>query len=111
MVKVATRTAKWMDRGRTHFPIVEGVIDGANTQSHIHNCDVRLILGHQIHVFRVFFKRHVHLPANNTISFMAPQFPSIVRGDIVVMCVAADGEGVVNFRGNDSLLVDIMMPL
>jgi hypothetical protein len=75
---------------------------------HVHNCNVRIIAGPRIHVFRVFFKRHLHLPANECVAFVAPQLPC-VRGDIVVMRVAVDGEGVVNLRKNDGVLVDAML--
>ena len=111
MVNVAIRTARRNDGGPTHFPIVEGVLDGANTQPHVHNCNVRMIDGPRIHVFRVFFKRHRRLPANKCIAFMTPHLLPHVHGDMVVMRVAADGKGVVNFGMIDRVLADAMMVL
>ncbi|KAJ7166521.1 hypothetical protein C8R43DRAFT_1122101 [Mycena crocata] len=80
------------------FPCVESVLDSAAVQPHIHDIRVVFKHGRRTTHFRVFFKRHVRLPANPNVD---------VQGDLLVMRVAAQNdESVVNMRGGDQRLAD-----
>src|ERR1700722_10909292 len=89
------------------YPCVENYLDYPQLQPYVHDINVRIQTRRSTTVFRIFFKRHVHLPRNPTLC---------MRGNIVVMRVASKStEFVVNMRGLDPLLANTMtqkhMPL
>ena len=84
------------------YPITESVMDRATTQAYIHDCFVNVIEGRQAHRFRVFFKRHHHLPASKS---LAP-----FRGDVLVMRAGVLRPlSVVNMREWDVIVSDFMV--
>ncbi|KAJ7872873.1 hypothetical protein B0H14DRAFT_3438708 [Mycena olivaceomarginata] len=95
------------DRIRTsrRNPTVEGVMNDARIQSYIH--DVHFRVCHRLPsgvraytTFRCYFKRHARLPRNKRLD---------VRGDIVVMCAAANNfYNVVGMRAGDDKLADFV---
>ena len=99
-VGIPTRSSAKVGRHPRRFPVAESVLDGAKTQPHVHNCTVKVSDGRDTYVFRVFFKRHVYLPINMAVPVLQPHSREL-RGDVAVMRVAADGDGVVNMRGLD----------
>jgi hypothetical protein len=113
-VGILTRSSPKVGRYAQRFPVAESVLDGAKTQSHIHDCTVGIDDGPNTYVFRVFFKRHRYLPLNKAVPVLhpcgcQPHGNCQLRGDVVVMRVAADGRGVVNMRGLDTVLADWMI--
>lgn len=109
MVSVLTRDIL-QGTQHTRFPVVEAVLDGAPTQPHIHNSTIRLNVNRHTYLYKVFFKRHVNLPVNSSVAAVVPECcHGIAQGDIVIMRVGKDGEGVVNMRGNDSAMADIAL--
>jgi len=87
------------------YPLAESVLDDAIIQPYVHDCMVLVHEGSQVHRFRVFYKRHCHLPVNR--SFAGRR---ILRGDIVVMRAGVLCPlSVVNMRGRDTAVSDWMI--
>jgi hypothetical protein len=83
------------------YPCVENYLDHPRVQPYVHDVNVQIRTRRSTTVFRIFFKRHVHLPCNPTLR---------VHGNIVVMRVASKcKESVVNMRGRDARLADTMI--
>ncbi|KAJ7807508.1 hypothetical protein B0H14DRAFT_3483164 [Mycena olivaceomarginata] len=78
------------------FACVESVLDDSAVQSHVHDIAVTVRDGPNTSHFRVFFKRHVLLPASKSLR---------IQGDLLVMRVASRNEhSVVNMRAGDCRL-------
>jgi hypothetical protein len=83
-------------------------MDGAGTQPHIHNTTVQFRVGYygtDKVFFRVFYKRHAKLPINSCLQ--DPDSESMLRGDLLIMKLAADGNKVVNMTVGDIVLADL----
>jgi hypothetical protein len=105
LVKVPTRCTYPARQGGPRFPFAESVLSGSEIQSYVHDCIVTVYERQQTHRFRVFFKRHQKLPANQSL----PNGMSF-RGDIVIMRVGALNQlSVVNMRGRDTVISDYMV--
>jgi hypothetical protein len=102
-IHINTRTCKH-GKLSTRYPMVEGVMDGAGLQPHVHNCTVTVLDGTDSFIFKVFFKRHRHLPLNKSLPVHGDHCR--LRGDVVVMRAAARGDSVVGMRGCDAKISD-----
>lgn len=81
-------------------PSVEGFLDGARTQSYIHDILLRVHSRRTSTNYRIFFKRHVLLPGN-------PHLGHAVSGDILVMRAASKNVlSFINLRSPDARLLD-----
>ncbi|KAF8135411.1 hypothetical protein EV363DRAFT_1159366 [Boletus edulis] len=97
-----------MSRSAVRFPVAESLFQDSSVQPYIHNCEVTVLDGQHVHRFRVFFKRHRHLPWNPSLS----DCNHIFRGDVVVMRVGKGPlQAVVNMRARDSEVADYMISL
>jgi hypothetical protein len=61
--------------------------------------------GRNVINFEMFFKRHIRLPVNRAIR-LPQSVGKRFRGDILIMRVGNDGEGVVNMRAHDGVIAD-----
>ena len=86
------------------FPYAESMLEDAKIQPYVHDCIVNVIEGAHTYRFRVFYKRHARLRANNHL----PMTDGVsMRGSMFVMRVAAlEPSSVVNMRGRDTVLAD-----
>jgi hypothetical protein len=85
-------------------------MDGANTQPHVHSTTVTIVIGDTFHHFRLFYKRHKYLPINVSVREVLPsQEWEKLRGDVVVMKLASDGDRVVNMLRSDVPLAKMAM--
>ena len=73
-------------------------MEGATTQSYVHDCLIHIGDRSAGHAFRIFFKRHRFLPCSSCLD---------VRGDILVMRAGKRNiDCVVNMRGRDAVTAD-----
>ncbi|KAG6864183.1 hypothetical protein C0991_011758 [Blastosporella zonata] len=80
------------------YPSVEGVLDDILLQSHVHDFFLSTTIKCRRSLFRVFFKRHKHLPYNASLD---------IQGDLVVMRVASrNRDSFVNLRSTDMHVLD-----
>lgn len=99
-VLVTTRCADRRVKG-SRYPFVESLLEDAVLQPYIHDCMVQIWEGRHLYRFRVFFKRHCHLPINRSLPELS------LRGDGVVMRLSKGNNlSVINMRGRDSILSD-----
>lgn len=89
------------DPQNLRYPCIEGVLEDAVVQSHVHDIYVRVLDKKTSSIFRVFFKRHVVLPRNACAD---------LQGDVVIMRVASrNRDSVVNLRSSDMRLADFVL--
>ena len=96
-------TARCTDRcvKASRYPFVESLLQDAVLQPYIHDCIIQVWEGRHLYRFRIFFKRHCHLPINRSLPELS------LRGDSVIMRVSRRNSlSVVNMRGRDSILSD-----
>ena len=75
-------------------------MEGATTQSYVHDCLIRIGGCRAGHAFRIFFKRHRFLPRSSCLD---------VRGDILVMRAGKRNiDCVINMRGRDAVTADFV---
>ena len=76
-------------------------MEGATTQSYVHDCLIRIGGRRAGHAFRIFFKRHRFLPRSSCLD---------VRGDILVMRAGKHNiDCVVNMRSRDAVTADFVV--
>ena len=89
------------------YATAESVIDGAKMQPVIHDLTLTVQEHDRFHRYRVFFKRHKHLPFNKLFA------PIGMRGDVLVMRLSDPHPGEclheVQMRRRDGRIVDWVM--
>ena len=94
--------------GTARYPLPESVFNDTTMQSYIHDCLVHVHEGKNIYHFRIFFKRHRHLPINQSLHQLSANHT--FRGDALVMRSGAqDRKSVVNMRERDTILSDYVI--
>ena len=89
------------DPQNLHYPCIEGVLEDAVVQSHVHDIYVRVLDKKTSSIFCIFLKRHVVLPQNACAD---------LQGDMVIMRVASrNRDSVVNLRSLDMQLADFVL--
>ena len=79
---------------------MKSIMEGATTQSYIHDCLIRMGDRRAGHAFHIFFKRHRFLPHSSCLD---------VRGDILVMRVGKhNANTVVNMCSRDTVVADFV---
>ena len=75
-------------------------MEGATTQSYIHDCLICMGDRHAGHVFRIFFKRHHFLPHSSCLD---------VCGNILVMWAGKrNANTVINMHSHDTVVADFV---
>ena len=75
-------------------------MEGATTQSYVHDCLIRIVDRRAGHAFHIFFKRHQFLPHSSCLD---------VCGDILVMRAGkCNINCVINMRGRDAVMADFV---
>ncbi|KAJ7265272.1 hypothetical protein C8J57DRAFT_1230283 [Mycena rebaudengoi] len=80
------------------FACVESIMANTTRQPYIHDVFIQVRHGGSVSCFRVFFKRHRHLPTHPVLQ---------IQGDLLLMRMAATNwDSVVNLRASDRHLTD-----
>ncbi|PPR05730.1 hypothetical protein CVT24_006682 [Panaeolus cyanescens] len=93
------------DNGTQQFALTQNVLHHV-VQPYTHFREATVIDRRKRHTFYIFFKNHCRLPVNGSIRKLAG---TEWRGNIVIMRGAANGDGLVNMRGNDARLSDFLI--
>lgn len=83
------------------YPVVESIFTDMGTQPKIHDYEIVIFEEDKVHRFDIFFKNHLYLPRNRTIT------TADWRGDIFIMRRAQSGhKHYVNVRSDDATRID-----
>ncbi|KDR77445.1 hypothetical protein GALMADRAFT_209805 [Galerina marginata CBS 339.88] len=97
-IPIRTRTTKEL-----RDPIVEEVFGSDNVRVQVHDAEVTLRRGRQLHRFCIFVTNRQALPLNAAVASLSPG--RIWRGNILVMRLGSKVNGVVNLRTGDQRLI------
>jgi hypothetical protein len=87
------------------FPLIEGAFTDFDIQHHIHDTAVIVRDGRHTYKFHLFVKNHCRMTFNAAVAALGGNW----RGDIIVMRAGLAGNFVVNMRGGDSRLADLVV--
>ncbi len=93
--------------GTSRFPAAELVFGGMQVEPGVHDAIVTVIVNGVSSKFNIFCKASPELDLNETIATMSPN--KTWRGDILVMKMGKRAPGVVNWRGADNYLANLVV--
>lgn len=91
----------------SRFPAAELVFGGMHVEPGVHDAIVTVIVNGASFKFNVLCKANPELDPNETIATMFPN--ENWRGDILVMKMGKRAPGVVNWRGADNYLANLVV--